>query len=138
MKLVEIRTALLDMRGKIEQEMSSDAFVSAKCGRVPNPDRSSIKALAAIDALDDYLLFAIAQEELDNYSDEELMAMGEPHNMMGFLIANHQIKLTPTPGAKGADCLAYKNTAEENGCHICPWQKKCFPDGLPFKETVTE
>lgn len=137
MNLVEIRNALQELKGKIEQDMTSSAFVSQKLGAAPaKPELMDMKALTAISLLEDYLLFEIAQEELDKYSDEELEAMGRPHNMMGFLISHHQIKLTPTPGAKGADCLAYKDTEAENGCHICPWQKTCFPDGLPFKGTV--
>lgn len=137
MNLVEIRNALQEIKGKIEQDMVSSAFISKQLGAAPaKPELLDMKALTAIALLDDYLLFAIAQEELDKYSDDELEAMGRPHNLMGMLIENRQIKLTPTPGAKGADCLAYSDKAEENGCHICPWQKTCFPDGLPFKGTV--
>lgn len=137
MNLVELRTSLQNLKDKIEQDMTSTAFISKQLGtNPPIPELLDMKALTAIALLDDYLLFAMAQEQLDQYTDEEMEAMGKAHNLTGILIENHQIKLTPTPGAKGADCLAYTDKAEENGCHVCPWQKMCFPDGLPFPAPV--
>lgn len=138
MDLKEIREALQQLKGKVVKDLEQDAIIGVKGFGSVQLDANRMKAFAAIDILDDYLDMEIIQEALDAYSDEELEAMGRPHNLMGILIEARKIKLTPTPGGKGVNCLAYKDTADENGCHICAYQKTCFPDGLPFAEQPEE
>lgn len=134
--LKKIREDLQKLKANLMKDLEQDVFIGYKGFGTVKLDAGKLRVLGAFDILDDYLDQEIIQELLDAYTDEELEDMGWPKNLMMYLIEGRQIKLTPTPGAKGADCLAYKATAKENGCKICPYKKTCFPEGLVFKEDV--